>query len=246
VNQALIVTLHDVSPRNLPVCRTAVAAMEAEGLTRLGLLVIPADPEGPLQPEGETADWLRAQVGRGHEVIQHGYYHRRWPAEPLRLPQAFANAMLARGVAEFVALDRASATCRLQAGRSCLQAAGLDARGFIAPAWLHSAATRRAVRETGFRYFASQVALYDIVRDRTFRSMSLCNRPGSPFGDWSARRVNELLLACQSGKPLLRVAVHPADLGRGEPFLHTLRLLSALLEAGRQPLTYGQYLELVS
>jgi len=239
----LVVTVHDISPRNLSACRTVVSSLAERGLSRLGLLVIPADPEGPLTPDGETAEWLRELAAAGHEVILHGYYHRRLPADALALWPALADRLVARGVGEFVALDAAEATDRLTKGRAALAAAGLPTEGFIAPAWLHSRATRGALRAAGFRYYTSHAALHDLARSQTFGSFTLCNRPGSAWGDWSARRVNELLLACQGRRPLLRVAVHPADVGPGRPFAHTLGLLDELLRRGRQSMTYSEYLE---
>ena len=246
MNGALVVTLHDVTPRTLPLCRLAVEAVAAVGLSRLGLLVIPADPAGPLRPDDPTAVWLRQLAGQGHEVIQHGYLHRRLPAARLPLREAIANRLLARGAAEFVALGADDALSRLDAGRASLLAAGLRAEGFIAPAWLHSSGTRHALRQAGFRYFASHLALHDVALDRHHRSATLCNRPCSRFSDWTARRVNELLLLVQSRSPLIRVALHPADLLGGRSFRHTLALIEGLLEQRREPLTYGQYLNRAS
>jgi len=246
MSPALAVTLHDVSPRNLALCRTAAEALLTAGVTRYGLLAIPADPAGPLEPDGAAANWLRQQAAAGHEVIQHGYYHRCRPGELLGWRQSWLNRVMARGAGEFLALDEDEAGRRLAAGRECLEAAALAADGFIAPAWLYSEAACRAVRRLGFRYYVSKAVIHDLREQTEHRSISLCNRSGPRCGDWTARRLNELLCGLQSQQRLVRVALHPADLMYQRPFEHTLGLIRALLDQGRQAVTYQQYLEALS
>lgn len=239
---ALVVSLHDVCARTHDACQTILACLAAAGVRRTSLLVIPAD--GGAELDAETATWLRALAGDGHEIVQHGYYHRRGADEPaLRGWAATLDALLARGAGEFVALDEAEAARRLAAGRERLAAHGLAAEGFVAPAWLYSPGAAAAVRAAGFRYLTTHLRLRDLARGADHWSFGISNRPGPAAGDRLGRLVNRTLVTAHAPAPLVRLAIHPADLDFGRPFDHTLRLLDGLLAAGREPLTYLEWLE---
>lgn len=231
----LVVSLHDVTPATFGACLEVVDTLVAMGIPRLGLLVIPDAPDQPLLPGHELADWLRTQQAAGHELVQHGYTHRRDPDAPLSLAAALGNAVLARGAGEFLGLDTAAAAARLRAGRQRLAACGLQVDGFVAPAWLYSRAAAVAVAALGFRFLETHTRLRDLVRGRDHWGVAISNRPGPWAGDALARMVNERLVRFHRHRRVLRLAVHPADLSFHRPFEHTRRLLAALLGAGWQP-----------
>src|SRR5262245_48558484 len=107
------------------------------------MLVIPGPWRGgslaDLPSYGEV---LRARVAGGDELVLHGWTHGAGP-EGSRLRRAVGYAV-ARGAAEFAALDEARATERLAAGRAVLAGLGLAVDGFTPPGWLASGATNRA------------------------------------------------------------------------------------------------------
>ena len=122
---------------------------------------------------------------------------------------------------------------------------GLRAEGFVAPAWLYSPAAAQAVRSAGFRYLTTHLRLRDLTVGRDVWSFGVSNRPGSLDWDMVGRGVNTLFVALHSPAPLVRIAIHPADVDFHRPFLHTLWLLRGLLAAGRQPATYAQICDLI-
>lgn len=239
---ALVVSLHDVCPRTQAACDAIVAELDRLGIRRRSLLVIPAEPGAEL--DEPCARWLRELADGGDEIVQHGLYHRRQEGEPA-LPAAagLLDAVLARGAGEFLGLGRMQAAERLAEGRRRLGDLGLAAQGFVAPAWLYSRAAAEAVREAGFRYLTTHLRLRDLRTGRDTWSFGISNRPGPMAGDLLGRGVNELFTAAHWPAPLVRIAIHPADIAHGRPFEHTLSLLSRLLAVGRMPMTYLDWCE---
>lgn len=243
MNGALVVSLHDVCPATWPACRTILARLAAEGVRRASLLVIPAAPGGAIDEVDGFAAWLRDLAGAGHEIVQHGLHHAR-PAtasEPVGLPRLL-DRVLARGAGEFVAVERDEAVAKLREGRRRVTACGLAAAGFVAPAWLYSPGAAAALAALGFRYFTTHLRVRDLTRRRDHWSFGISNRPGPLAPDLVGRGVNELFRLAHTGCPLLRLAVHPADLDHGRPFEHTVRLLRVARGEGRRAMTYADWL----
>jgi predicted deacetylase len=146
---------------------------------------------------------------------------------------------VARGAAEFGALDEAAAAARLAAGRRVLADLGLPVRGFTPPGWLASAATDRALRAAGFSYTTSHAGLRDLGTGRLVRGFALSHRPGG-----AGERLGALALRGLAGwgarrGGLVRIALHPDDLSRPGLRDVTLRAIEAVLRAGGQPVRYG-------
>jgi predicted deacetylase len=238
----LVVSVHDVCPRTRAATEAILAALSALGIRRRSLLVIPAEPGGEL--DAPTAHWLARRAAEGDEIVQHGWFHaRRADEPPLRGSRAVLDALLARGAGEFLGLDADESARRLAAGRRVLADFGLRASGFVAPAWLYSSAAAEAVGRAGFRYYTTHLRLRDLATGRDHWSFGISNRPGRLADDLIGRGVNEGFGLLHAPLPLVRIAVHPADLAHHRPFAHTLSLLERLLAAGRRPLTYLDYLE---
>ena len=251
---ALVVSLHDVCPRTRDDCAVILAELDRLGIGRRSLLVIPAEPGAEL--DADCARWLRHLAARGAALVQHGLYHRRQTGEPplpgapplpgeppLPAGRALVERLLARGAGEFLGLDYEQALDRLHDGRRRLAALGIEAAGFVAPAWLYSPEAAAAVAAAGFRYLTTHLRLRDLHRGHDTWSFGISNRPGPLRDDLIGRGVNELFVAAHRPAPLLRIAIHPADLHHGRPLEHTLRLLARLMRGGRQPLTYLDWCE---
>ena len=148
------------------------------------------------------------------------------------------DAALARGAGEFLHLDHAAAAVRLAAGRERLARCGLQADGFVAPAWLYSPAAAQAVADAGFRYLTTHLRLRDLRDGVDLWSFGTSNRPGTWCWDYVGRGVNEGFCWLHRPLPLIRIGIHPADLDHARPFRHTLSLLRRLLAAGRRPVAY--------
>jgi uncharacterized protein len=233
----LVVSIHDVAPITADETRRWCADADSLGIP-VSLLVIPGPWRGAsLADEPGYADVLRARVARGDELVMHGWSHRAGPEGSL--PCRLAGRAVARGAAEFGALDETQAADRLMSGRAVLREVGLTADGFTPPGWLASAATDRALSQVGFRYTTSHFGVLDLRSGRMRRGFALSHRPGGTgerlgaalmvgWARWSARRGG-----------LVRIALHPDDLARPGLRDATLRAIEAVLAAGGWAATYS-------
>ncbi len=204
----IAVALHDVEPATYERCALIRDWLDDHAIAKVTLLVIPASDLHPFSDRRpELVDWLADRVRSGDTVAQHGFQHRRLgrsasPARP-------AGAGWRGGGAEFVGLDEAEAKRAVDAGRRLLRLAGIEPRGFVAPAYAYTAALQR-VLAASFEWWASLHGLrWDHGRRSTrAQALTLGSGPGlrrltSP----TAIRAG----ACLAG-PLLRLDLHPADL----------------------------------
>ncbi|WP_129140535.1 DUF2334 domain-containing protein [Modicisalibacter coralii] len=242
----LAIVLHDVAPATWPAYRPFVAAVDALAATLgpipLTWLVVP-DFHGRGRFDGDPAfvDRLQRRLERGDELALHGYYHRD-DAPPPRTPGEWWMRRLYTREGEFQAIDDATVDERLDGGAALFADQGWPPPGFVAPAWLMNAATRRALTRRDF--------LYTSCRKRLYRLPEFTPLP-APGLVWSARsawRRGLSLGVCtlqahhhrQAG--LLRLGIHPVDLGHPGLFDRWLRIVVTQIRAGRQPITKRQWL----
>jgi uncharacterized protein len=253
---ALVVSVHDVAPATAAETRRWCADLDERGIP-VTLLVVP----GPWRPPVLTDDpaftlWLADRVERGAEIVLHGWAHQAGSAGGWRRR---AGAVLARGAAEFAALDETAAYRLLRAGLSTLDALGLPAAGFTPPGWLHSPGTLAALRRLGVPYTTSHRWVYDLRHGTRLPGFAWSHRPAAG-AEWqaegAARRAGAALLASaaeRAGSAVLRggsavagalggvvrIALHPADLARPGPRAATLAAIDRLLARGARPVTYS-------
>jgi uncharacterized protein len=234
----LVVSIHDVAPATAEETRQWCRDVDSLGIPT-SLLVIPGPWRGSsLADEPSYGDVLRERVAAGDDLVLHGWVHRAGP-EGSRLRRTVCQAV-ARGAAEFGALDEAQATERLEAGRAVLAGLGLTVDGFTPPGWLASRAADRALARAGFRYTTSHFGLHDLRTGRLRRGFALSHRPGGGMTErlgaatvsygarWGAKRGG-----------LVRIALHPDD--RHRPGLRdtTMRAIESALAAGARATTYS-------
>jgi predicted deacetylase len=229
----LVVSVHDVAPVTADQTRRWCADADALGIP-VSLLVIPGPWRGAsLADEPGYADVLRDRIARGDELVMHGWAHRAGPEGSW--PRRLAGRIVARGAAEFGALDEAQAADRLMRGRAVLTELGLTADGFTPPGWLASAAANRALRQAGFRYTTSHFGVLDLRSGRMRRGFALSHRPGG-----TGERLGAAAMVRWAGHGgLVRIALHPDDLGRPGLRDATLRAIEAVLDAGGRAVTYS-------
>jgi predicted deacetylase len=208
----IAVSIHDVEPATFDRCALIRDWLDDHGIVKATLLVIPASDMHPFHDRSpELAEWLAERVGGGDCVAQHGFQHRR----PGR-----------HGAAEFRGLDDADAKRAVDAGHRVLHLAGVEPRGFVAPAFAYTAALQR-VLAARFDWWASLSRLW---RDQGRRSLFA---PALTFGSPLLVRAGALLAG-----PLLRLDLHPSDLD------HPARIgaIEAVLRGAgdRQPVTYDE------
>lgn len=219
------VSIHDVSPAWEREVDVALAMAHAAGV-RPALLVVP-DYHGraPLAEYPAFAERLRELQADGHEIYLHGYYHRsrawseRTQAEPgsrslgrrARLRHAFAQKVVSASEAEFSDVSRDEAVARLDAGERVLANAGLDVRGFVAPAWSMPDWVLTLLGERGYRFTEDHLRIHDPKTRRSRPSVVL---------NYASRTPTRLLSSvawCRLARPARRVwpariAIHPADM----------------------------------
>jgi uncharacterized protein len=227
----IAVALHDVEPRSFRRCVQIRAWLATRGVDRVTLLVIPAPRLHPFDSVSpELADWLRGRRSAGDCVAQHGLRHLRTQRSgPLRS----LHARLAGGpAAEFAGLDADGSAATVDAGRAVLGAAGLTARGFVAPAYLYTPALRTALA-TRFDWWADRWTV-QTPRGRV-RAPALCLGSSTELRQRTSPALVRALARVAARGPL-RLDVHPADFDRPQHIATLERLIEQA--AGRESVTY--------
>jgi predicted deacetylase len=212
----IAVAIHDVEPATFERCALIRDWLSDHGIDRATLLVIPAPDLHPFfQRRPDLAAWLLDCRDRGDAIAQHGFQHRRpGPAGLLRRHNPEA---------EFAAMDADATHASIEAGRRMLTLAGVEPRGFVAPAYAYTPVLRREL-SSAFDWWATLLRL--VGRERAALAPAVSLRR-------SALGVRAGALA--SGR-LLRLDLHPADFDRPR---HVLALESVLAGATRRtPVTY--------
>lgn len=211
--RALLVSIHDVTPALEPAVRALWDLCVRRGVTP-ALLVVPNwHGLAPLEQSPAFVDWVRTAVDSGAELFLHGERH-----DELGLARQWRDSWRAWGrtarEGEFLTLDESAAGERIERGLALFKRLGLQAVGFVPPAWLARAGCRRAVSAAHLRFSedAESIWVHGPGRPR---------RLASPVVQWSGRtplRAHGSALVAsarwrtQRGAPRMRIAFHPGDL----------------------------------
>ncbi|HMJ33626.1 MAG TPA: DUF2334 domain-containing protein [Baekduia sp.] len=204
---AIAVSLHDVEPATFERCALIRDWLNDHGVDRVTLLVIPAPDLHPFHDRRpDMAEWLDECARGGDAVAQHGFQHRQ-----VRRGSAHRQLLArvqGREAAEFVGLDGDETRRAVLAGRRVLRLAGIQPRGFVAPAYAYTAALRETLAST-FDWWAGAGRLHRADRPST-TAPALGLGTSTALKRWTSPpivRAGALL----SGD-LLRLELHPADL----------------------------------
>ena len=240
--RALVVSLHDVSPRTRGACAEILRELAALGVPRCSLLVIPDHHRrGHFLADAECAAWLRAQAAAGHELVMHGYHHERTRRAGEGVRAKLTTRLYTADEGEFFDLDRAQAKVLVEKAREDFRQLGVEPTGFIAPAWLLSTEAEEALRELGCEYTTRLGSVSDLQRGRVFQSQSLVWSVRSAWRRQASRAWNALLFRRLAANPLLRISIHPVDLRHPQIWRQVRELVTRAL-ADREPLTYHDWL----
>jgi predicted deacetylase len=224
-DRRLAVTLHDVEPATFTRCALIREWLDDHGVDRVTLLVIPAPDMHPFDHRRpELATWLVEREREGDAIAQHGFHHVRGDR---RRTRRWGDR------AEFVGLDSSETTRAIDAGRRVLKLAGLEPRGFVAPAYAYTPHLRDALTQR-FSWWAALLRLHGDRGDHVAPAIGI----GS--SDAIVRATSPLVLrACaRLAGSTLRLDVHPRDLDHPR---HMLALESVLRGArSRRPATLGE------
>lgn len=239
----IVVSLHDVAPATAEKSRRWLELLEARSL-RVSLLVVPGPWQGhDITSSAPFLSWLRRAEANGHEIVLHGWTHQR-DGEP-RGARGHIGALLGRGCEEFWDLSYVSASERIAQGLAILGNEGVFPQGFVAPGWLMSRGTLRALRATNLRYTLTHTRLIDLTSNESCRVLATSQRPNDRLGPLFALGTTGLAAFVTARRKPLRVAIHPDDLA--EPALRrtNLNLCDAVLGHGYSTVTYRDLHHLV-
>ena len=136
MTRRIAVAIHDVEPATFERCALIRDWLSDHGVDRATLLVIPAPDLHPFfQRRPDLAAWLLDCRDRGDAIAQHGFQHRRSGATG-RFGRRNPDA-------EFGGLDPQATHASIDSGRRMLALAGVEPRGFVAPAYAYTPALRR-------------------------------------------------------------------------------------------------------
>lgn len=207
----LLASIHDVGPRFEDAVDRLAALLERHlGAARFAMLVVPDHwGEAPLARAPAYRAKLRRWADAGVEMFLHGFFHRD------DAPAGFRARHMTAGEGEFSRLDGTEATRRLRAGRGVVEdAIGRPVAGFVAPAWLYGPDVRDAVAAEGFPLAEDHFRVWRPADGRVLaRGPVVTWASRSPARIASSRAFAGLARVALRPLPVVRLAVHPGDVG---------------------------------
>ena len=189
-----------------------LADLATVGVGVTSLLVVPDHHhKADIDKDPAFLAWLREKQAAGHEIVLHGFYHRRVPREGDGAGKRLVTEHYTAGEGEFYDLGYEEARERMEDGREMLTGAGLDVVGFIAPAWLLGEEAEQAARNLGFAYTTRLGGVLDLRSGEWTRSQSLVYSPRSAWRRNVSLAWNAFLATRLRKNPLARLGLHPPD-----------------------------------
>ena len=226
----LAVALHDVEPATFERCALIRDWLADHGVDRVTLLVIPAADLHPFfQRRPDLAAWLLDCRDHGDAIAQHGL--SPWPARRARGLRRLVAGRHDALAPEFHGLNADETRASVAAGRRVLALAGLEPRGFVAPAYAYTPALRHELA-AGFDWWATVLRVQGARRGGATPALSVGAHRGLKPGV-SPRLVGA---ASRFRGAVLRLDLHPADFDHPR---HVLALERTLMRATkRRAITY--------
>jgi predicted deacetylase len=218
VTRRLAVAIHDVEPATFTRCALIRDWLDDFGVEKATLLVIPAPQLHPFTARSpELANWLLDRRDAGDAIAQHGLQHRRTRRAPRF--QRTLRAWQGGSAAEYPGLDQDTTIASVEAGRRVLTDAGVEPRGFVAPAYAYTPALREHLARR-FDWWATLFAL---------RGHATAHAPALVLGTSGAFKRATSPLIVRAGATvcgqLLRLDLHPADFDHPRHVLAVERVL---------------------
>lgn len=240
--RALCVSIHDVAPQTWPLCERWLQAIRSVADIPLTLLVVPAYHHHASENSAVYEAGLESRLGRGDELVLHGYTHLD-EAPPARgLFERFVRHVYTRQEGEFFCIGVEQARERLERGQEWFARRRWPLHGFVAPAWLMGQAAWDALGEFSFLYTTTRRRFYLLPQRRTVPSQSLVYSVRSGWRRQMSHGWNTVLCASLQHAPLVRLGLHPPDVLYPQVVARCQRMLEGLLET-RQAMTKHAFAE---
>jgi predicted deacetylase len=207
-----VVSVHDIAPSTQPIAEKIIADLNRHGIRVCSLLVVPNyHHRGPSMEDRQLVSWLRDLESAGHEIVIHGYFHKRPRREHENFRTKFLTRFYTSEEGEFYDLDYDEAFRRIATARDEFLGAGLTPRGFVAPAWLLSAEAERAARDAELEYTTRLRTVRDLRSGESVPARSLVYSVRNSWRRAVSLAWNGLLAEMLKNAPLLRLSIHPVD-----------------------------------
>lgn len=243
--KALIVSFHDVTPLTYEAFASWAKHLESVGVARLTWFVVPFwHGKIRLRPESACAQWLRRRQSCGDDMILHGLTHQ-WDKSTAFGVRASCKSLFIRRVytameSEFLDLEPTVLRQRIRRARSLLEDAGIRPVGFVAPAWIFPRDQHSFLGQVGFRLTESYKRIHALHAPRSFHSPVLTASARAPWRVFLSRCVVPALERLWAEAPVVRVAIHPADLEH-PPVRHLMYSVVQRLRRVREPHTLSSW-----
>jgi predicted deacetylase len=235
----LLVSIHDVSPAQAPAVDRLWNLCAERGI-RPALLVVPNwHGEWPLERHPRFVEWVRARAADGAEIALHGERHDE-VGLPRRLIDRWRAWGKTDGEGEFLTLDADSARARLIRGLQLLRQLGLEATGFVPPAWLAREVTHQAAAAAGLTFSEDERSIRLLARSQWVRSPVVRWSARTRTRAWGSIGVARARWLLQGRARFPRIALHPGDLHHPA----TARSVERTLDRWLQRHSPGSYADL--
>ena len=239
----LAVSVHDVSPLTRDGVEVMLRDLAEVGVGVTSLLVVPDHHHrADIDQDSGFLAWLREKEAAGHEMVLHGFYHRREKAGGGGWTRKIVTEHYTAGEGEFYDLDYETARGRMGRGREKLTGAGLEVIGFIAQAWLLGDEAERAARNLGFAYTTRLGGVLDLRCGDYTASQSLVYSVRSAWRRAVSLWWNAWLASRLRKNPLARLGLHQPDWGHDKIRAQALRLAREAA-AERKVIRYRDWVE---
>ena len=241
MKQALCISIHDVAPPHWDDCARLLSAIREVAPLPATLLVVPAwHHRCHEEDEPRWLQALEAERANGSELALHGYTHLDEGRSPNCAMTYFWRHIYTGGEAEFAGLSCEQAEQRLAWGQEWFARQGWTPEGFVAPDWLLSAGSWRALSRSSLRYTCTFTRLHLLENGRSLFAPSLFYAGRNSALSSASRLANTGAAWFLREAPLLRLALQPRDACRPATLLHCQRLIERALRQ-REALTMAQF-----
>jgi uncharacterized protein len=226
----LLTSIHDVTPYHLQRLEQLVPIIEeVVGKGKFALLVVPDfHREGRLDQNAVFAKQLRGWADDGCDIFLHGFTHLD-ESEYSSFGAGLKAKRLTAGEGEFLGLSYYDATRKLIDGRKVVEdIIGRPVTGFIAPAWLYSPGSLRAIADQGFDLCEDHFRVWNPQNDEVYaRGPVVTYASRSPTRLLSSLLWSRIATVALSRANVVRFAVHPHDVDAPELVAEIRRALLA-------------------
>lgn len=240
-NNSLVVSIHDIAPENRSLTEKMLAQLAHKGVRVSSLLVVPHyHHRKVVSDDPDFLKWLRALEEQGSEIVIHGYFHSRPRKAAESLSQRLVTRIYTQDEGEFFDLSYNEALERIRKANTIFKEAGLQPRGFIAPAWLLSPQGEHAARDAGMEYTTRLRTVLDLQSGQGFPARSLVYSVRNAWRRSVSRGWNRALFQMLTDHGLMRLSIHP-DYEFPEIWKQIERFLDEVKET-RTPTTYRDWI----